>query len=407
MGKQGFASIYRFRGIFRLCLWLMVVGLVAAGSTGCVPGLGPKIQSLTSDPSVLSDNGFVTYKYRITGADGFRLTEGDNIIAESKGPLSSTYDGITRGLPGNALRVGNSDTVKVVLTATSGQVKDEKTLMLKFASALPSMPQTPDGVAWSDNRVPRWGPPTTTPVSTTSPASTATLPEASTTPYPPDFFQCPSTCNHCLTPDEAASRGFNKKCSEQPCYFSPNKDKYWYCYSEPVGYCCKQGPPGQAGQIIESTKSQCAESGGDYWSLDMNTAVQACQATGYCCRNGQIAGPMSKDQCALAGGSYWSSDQAQVIQACQPVGYCCRNGQVTGPVTQTQCAGAWYASQSAAQQACQPRCFCCVRSVPSPLARVAPSPGRVFESTPAACAAQGGSCYSTMEAAQQACTRLY
>lgn len=407
MGKQGFAGIYRFKGILGLCMWLVVVCLVIAGLPGCVPGGGPKIQSLTSDIPTLQDGGIATYSYRILDADGFQLTEAGNVIAVSRGPLSSTYDGITRGLPGNTWRAGNDDTVKVVLVATRGQAKDEKTLVLKFSSALPAkLEATADGIPWSDNRVPLWGPPTTAPVSPTSPASTATLPESSTTPYPPDFFKCPDSCSHCLTPDEAASLGFNAKCSDQPCYFSPNKDKLWYCYSEPAGYCCKRGPAGMAGQVIEATKSQCAGSGGDFWSLSEGEAIKACLPTGYCCREGQIGGPMTKDQCALVGGSFWSPSQAEVIQACQPVGYCCSNNQVTGPVTQSQCAGLWSTSQAAAMQACQPKCYCCVRPGTSPLSRAAPAPGRVFETTPSACAAQGGSCSSTMEEAQRACTLL-
>ena len=403
------AMIFRFKGIFRLSMWLLVVGLVTAGSLGCFAGGGAQIRTFKVEPSKLTAGGFARYEMEVSNATDIVVTEGTNVIYLVKGPAVSTYKAAFNGLKTSATQARGSNALKTILAVSNGTSKDSKTLEIPFATVLALKAVTPPvGQSGSDSggttSKSYWLPPTS---SAAAPQFDKCDKSSNSPPIPdnsPGFAPCPSVSDYCLKSEEAAQLGYTKT-SEDPCLYTQDKDQTWYCYKEPAGYCCRAGQSGQAGQVTEATKTQCEATGGDYWSRDEGEAKQACQATGYCCRDGQIGGPMTEDQCFAAGGSVWSTDQGEVMQKCEALGYCCRDGQV-GRATQNQCdqmGGAWSTNQGEVMQACQP-CYCCTRAAASPVGRIrGDTPGQVTQTTPGACAAQGGSCYNSMEAASQAC----
>jgi hypothetical protein len=410
MRQLGF-GIHRFKGIFGVCMCFVVVGLVTAGLLGCAIAGRAQIKVFRFAPEKLAAGDFARYEMEVSNVTDILVTEGTNVIYSVKGPAVSSYKVAFNGLKTSALQTRGSSTLKTVLTVTNGNDKQTKILEIPFATVLalktPSIVQTgSDNTSGAGKSY--WLPPTSSLASTKFDACDQDTNGPQAPANYPNFPPCPIGCDHCLKPDEAAASGFTQKCSEEPCYYSQDNDQKWYCYSEPKGWCCKVGQAGQVGQVTEATKTQCKEAGGDFWSLDKNEAIQACQVTGYCCRGGQVGGPMTKAECAAAGGSLWSTNQSEVAQACQPLGYYCRDGQVVGPIAQAQAAQmgvTWYPTQASAQQACQPACYCCTRNVPSALSRApgTATTGTVTQTTPAACARQGGTCYNSMQAANQAC----
>ena len=404
MRSQNRARIFWFKGIFRLCVCLVVVGIVILGAAertaaATATGSPPEIKVFTADPLILPDGGSATYTFEVWNATNIKLIEAGELLKEINGPPLTTYKGKATGRTTYKIRLRSMDSFDATLVASNAGGQKEQKLSIAFATKVKPRPVPPNKKPGTDARTPKWGPQTSKPASSTTPAKSTLL------PWPDEFFKCSGDCKYCLKPDDAAQLGYTQKCSEQLCLYSQDNQQKWYCYSEPKGYCCKEGPAGQEGQVTDATKSECTASGGDYWSLDRNEAVQACQATGYCCRDGQIGGPMTENQCTAAGGSIWSPDRAEVIQKCEPLGYCCKDGQV-GRATQNQCdqmGGSWSTNQSQAAQACQP-CYCCTRATASPVGRNrGEAPGQVTQTTPGACAAQGGTCYNSMQAASQAC----
>lgn len=369
-------------------LGIIIPGTAERTDAASAIGSPPEIKLFSAVPLILPDGGSALYTFVVSGATNLKVVEAGEIIKEINSPPDTTLNGNVRGRTTYEIRIDSINTFDTVLIAKNGSGEQKKTLTISFATLLP--PQSATLVPpVSDNqtkvRTPKWGP-----QSSASPTITTSI-LSITTRDAPQFAKCPTNCNYCLRPDEAAARGFTQRCSEQPCYYSPDNQQKWYCYSEPKGWCCKEGQAGQVGQVTEATKSECAQAGGNYWSTDKNEAIQACQPAGWCCRNGQIA-QTTRAECSQVGGEYWSTDKNETIQACQPVGWFCSGGNVyQGTQAQAAQAGAtWYSSQAQAAQACQPACWCC-------------SGGKVFQTTPAACARSGGACYSTQSQAASAC----
>jgi hypothetical protein len=398
MRLSGFGWVRSMNSPLRLCLCLVLVYLISIAATGSAAAASatgplPKIERFTADPMVLEDNQAALYTFVVKGAENMRVIEGNDTLYEINSPSSATLKGTVQGNPTYAIRTGDSNTFDAIVKARNKSGEVEKKLTLSFASVLPPKPTSlippVSDILSATARTPKWGPQTSASVpSTPSTASPAYI------PWRPEFAECPKGCNYCLKPDDAASRGFTQRCLEQPCYYSPDNKENWYCYSEPEGWCCKEGVAGQAGQVTEATKTQCAQSGGDHWSTNQSEAIQACQPAGWCCRGGQIA-QATKDQCAQWGGDYWSTNQSEAIRACQPPCWCCAGGKV-GQIPQNQCAqmgGACYADQHQAIERCQPAdvpCWCCAG-------------GKVGQTTQAQCAQMGGRCYADQHQAIERC----
>jgi len=421
MRLSGFRWVHRMNSLLGLCLCLVLIGLTTAGAIvytnrSYSGGMLPDVQVCKAEPLVLNDvdsapaaigenkpviqvfkaapmvldapDSAAVYTFKVKHATNVQINEAGTNIRDISNPSGATLQGNVTGLPASAIPTDDSGRFITFLIASNGDgsVKAELTLSLA-QNLLPTGPpagQSGETGNQTEPRSPKWLPQVFTPRTTT--------PSTPTTANKPEFLKCPDGCPYCLKPEDAKSRGFTQKCSEERCYYSPDNQQNWYCYSEPVGYCCKAGQAGQVGQVVEATKSKCAQTGGA-WYLNQTDAIQACQPVGYCCRDGQLA-QFTKTQCAQVGGSYWSTNQNEAIQACQPIGWCCRDGQV-GQTTRAQCAQVggsyWSTNQAEAMRACQPvLCWCC-------------SGGKAYQTTKAQCAQSGGTCYSTESQADAAC----
>lgn len=385
MRPSNFREVHWFTNISRLCLCLAVVGIITFGAAesaaaASTTGSPPVIKAFSAEPLTLKDGGSALYMFEVWDATKIQLIEAGNIIKEINGPPATNYKGKATGRTTYQIRTGGSNTFDTILLASNASGNQEKKLTLSFETKL--QPRTTSLIPpvtddQTKARTPKWGPQTSasaplTPL-TTSPASN----------WPPQFAKCPTGCDHCLKPDEAASRGFTQKCLEQPCYYSPDDQQKWYCYREPEkGWCCKDGKVG------ETTKEQCAQMGGTLYA-NQAQAMERCQPVGWCCAGGRV-GEATQSQCAQLGGALYAN-QAQAIQACQPVGWCCKDGKVY-QATKEQCAQmggiTWYATQAEAIRACQqpPTTYWCCRN------------GQVIQTT-----TPGTGCYTTQAEAMRAC----
>ncbi len=414
MRASNFREVHRLTSISRLCLCLVLIGLIAAGTIMCtersesgmlLPGVQvcqaandgvnaqypaggkpPEIQLFKAEPLELGTEDAAIYTFVVKYATKVQIIEAGNIIKDIINPSASTLKGTVKGLSAAAIQTADSNTFDTILKAISESGEVEGKVTLSFTTELPPKPTSlipPVSANQTTARTPQWGPQTSAPATSSAPSTT--LPEGATSSLPPDFFKCPSNCNHCLTPEEAAAQGFTTRCSEQPCYFSPNKDKKWYCYKEPEGWCCRDY------KVSQSTKTECARLGGN-WYANQAEAVRACQPLGWCCKDGKIA-QITEAQCAQVGG-YWYTTQAEAIERCQLMCWCCVGGKVY-QTTESQCAqmgGACYSTQAEATRACQPMCWCC-------------ADGKVFQATESQCYQSKGTCYSTQAEATRACQR--
>jgi hypothetical protein len=319
------------------------------------------------------------YTFKVKLATNVQINEAGTNIRDISNPSGATLQGTANGLPASSIPTDGSGKFVCTIVASNEYGTATKALELSIAANL--IPAGQSGL--TDNqtkpRTPNWLLQFSTP-------GTSTPSTGSKTGSEPVFFTCPSSCEACLKPNDAASRGFTQKCSEERCYYSPDDQQSWYCYSEPEGWCCANE------KVSQTTKRECAQIQG-FWSTNQNEAIQACQPVGWCCRDGNLY-QATKTQCAQVGGSYWSTNQNEALQACQPMGYCCRDGQV-GQTTRAQCAQVggsyWSTNQAEAMRACQPvSCWCCAS-------------GKVFQTTQAQCAQSGGTCYSTESQADAAC----
>jgi hypothetical protein len=334
-----------------LSLCLVIVCLITTGANGVSGGSSgnePTIKLFEADHSVLDDSNFAMYKFVVKHATEIEVIEAGNTIKAVNNPSAHTLKGTVYGMPANAIQTGGSNTFEAVLYARNDSGEVEKRLTLSFATAPPPPPAPPPADSSSTAPVtPQWGEQYSSPRST-QPATSTT----DQLPWPPDFARCPSNCPYCLTPDKAKSRGFTQKCLDQPCYYSPDNQQKWYCYSEPEGWCCVGG---HGGQVSQATKTECTQMSGD-WYADQSQAMQACQETCWCCRQDGAVGNVTVNECLIVGTCY--ATQFQARQACQELMpcWCCVNGQV-GQISQTQCiqmGGCCHNTQAEAVGACQP-----------------------------------------------------
>jgi hypothetical protein len=378
MRLSGFGWVHSMNSLLRLCLCLVLVGLITAGAIGCtawsstggmLPGVQvcqaeplqqnevdyalsaiggnePVIQAFKAAPMVLDTaDSAAIYTFKVKNAKNVQINEGGNDIRDISNPTLATLNGTVNGLPASAIQTDGSGKFITVLTASNddGSVKAELTLSLA-ANLLP--PGLPAGQSSEAGKQTKPGPPKWLD-QYSSPVTLTKLDQSNILNATPEFSKCPESCNYCLKPDEAANLGYTQKCSDQPCYYSPDKEK-WYCYKPTPGWCCTNG------NVIQNTKTECTQIGG-FWSTNQSEAIQACQPMGYCCLNGQIYYPSTQAQCAQVGGT-WYATQAEAISACQPVTcWCCSGGQVV-QTTQAQCRrweGTCYATQSQATAGCR------------------------------------------------------
>jgi hypothetical protein len=353
------------------------------------------------------------YTFTVKRAKNVVITEAGNDIKNISNPSGATINGIATGLPASAIPADDSGKFITVLMASNDDGSVNAALTLSFsekllASGLPAgQSETSDNQ--TEPRSPKWL------AQYSSPFGPA---RSSLSGTEPKFFDCPSDCEYCLTPEDAKSQGMGERCSAERCYYSPDNQQNWYCFKPAPGWCCnnlnvsqatkdecnKMGgfwflnqsealercqPLGyccQNGNITSLTRPQCAQVGGIYYA-DVVEAKERCQPLGYCCQNGNITS-LTRPQCAQAGGSYWSTNQAQTAERCQPTGYCCRDGQVY-PTTQAQCnqtgGSYWSTNQAQTAERCQPMGYCC-------------RDGQVYPTTQAQCNQTGGSYWSTNQA---------
>ena len=415
--------------ILRLCLCLVVVGIIISGAAehtaaASATGSPPDIRAFSADPLILPDGGHAVYAFEVWNATKIQVVEAGETINEYSGPPSTTSKGKASGRTTYQIRTGPGDTFEAMLIASNAGGIQRKTLTLSFATkfkpaATSQIPPVSDN--GTKARTSKWG--------TQAPAPANLGPSAlsSLAPWPRQFAICPSGCQSCLQPSEAAAKGLTQKCLEQPCYYSPDKTQYWYCYGETKGWCCKDG------KVTPATRDQCATAGGSWYATEAE-ATRACQSSGWCCRNGQVSpstqaqcvqslaaaggvwyatqaeamngcgqvcwcctngryGQTTADACANMGGTCYAT-QAQASERCQPVGWYCVGGKVY-PGTSSQAAqsgAAWYATQAEATRACAPptTCWCCTN-------------GRYGQTTADACANMGGTCYATQAQASERC----
>jgi hypothetical protein len=453
-----FSAIYKPSGLLGVCLCIAVVGSMILGtavSDAAATGSPPEIRAFRADPTTLKDGDSALYSFEVWNATALQISEAGDVIRMIRSAPSSFLKGTARGRTTYQIRTGGSSSFDVVLLASSPGGRLERKLTIKFATTLPV--SSTSTVPGSDNgttaRTPKWGPQfTSTLPADQSPAST--LP---TVNWPPQFAKCSSDCNYCLRPEDAAARGFTQKCSDQPCYYSPDNQQKWYCYSKPATiWCCKDG------KVVEMTKDQCAQTGGSgyateaeatracqqvvgwycsggnvyqgtqqqaaqagvAWYATQAEAAKVCNPAGWCCRGGQIA-QTDKTQCAQAGGN-WFTTQGEALRACQQmmIGWFCMGGNVyQGTQQQAAQAGAtWYSTQAEAARACQTTYWCCsngqvyqtttytsgcyktqTEAQQACSACWCCSAGKVYQTTPAACARSGGTCYSSQSQAAAGC----
>jgi hypothetical protein len=399
--------------VFGLFLCLVLIGLITAGAIaytapsstgGMLPDVqvcqaeplqqnevdyapaavagGPIIQIFKANPMVLDTaTSAAVYAFKVYRAKNVQITEAGNDIKNISNPTLATLNGTATGLPASAIPADDSGEFTAILFASNdnGSVQAELTLSLAKellgAEAGATGPENETGgnkSRWLD-QLPRSTPPKSI--------------QSYINKNEPNFFKCPSGCENCLKPGDAASLGFTQKCSEERCYYSPDEQQSWYCYKPTPGWCCANE------KVSQSTKAECDRMQG-FWSTSQADATQACQPKGYCCLNGQVYYPSTQAQCVQMGGTNWSTNQAQTTRLCQPTGYCCLNGQVT-TATQTQCAqmggSNWSTNQAQTAERCRPQmCWCCLK-------------GQVYQTTQAQCTQSGGACYSTQSQATAAC----
>jgi hypothetical protein len=271
-----------------------------------------------------------------------KIIEGDDILKAVTSPSGAPLKGTVRGNKTNAIRTGEGNTFQTVLVAGNDYGETSEMLTLSFITELPVKPTvSPDEATDSaeEQWKPQWG-------EQYSPAPAGTAP-STISREGPDFFQCPESCPYCLTSGEAASMGFNRKCSEELCYYSPEKQQKWYCYSEPEGWCCKDT------LVSQTTKSECILMGGD-WYASQAEAMIACQPKCWCCRVDGMVGNVTVNECLKVGTCY--NTRAEAVNACQQLlmCWCCVEGKVI-QTTQTQCikiGGTCYFTQSEALERC-------------------------------------------------------
>jgi hypothetical protein len=349
-----FGWVRNRNSVFGMLICLVFIGLTTAGAAepmmtnhgvsaaAATDGNPPVIQMFKAEPMELdAADSAAMYTFKVKRATNVQISEAGNDIKNISNPSGATLQGTANGLPAGAIPTDDSGKFVCTIVATNEYGTDTKALTLSLAANLIPAGQSGATDNRTEKRTPKWLDQYSTPGTPTP---------STTTRNTPDFSKCPTSCAYCLKPGEAANLGFTQKCSDQRCYYSPDNQQSWYCYSEPVGWCCNNG------QVSQATKSQCTQSGGSYWSTNQSEVIQACQPMGWCCRDGNLY-QATEAQCAQMGGSYWSTNQAQAMERCRQSATCwCCAGSTVYQTTQAQCAqmgGTCYATQAEATAACR------------------------------------------------------
>jgi hypothetical protein len=461
MRLSGFRWVRSMNSPLGLCLCLVLIGLTTAGAIAytnqsysgetlpgvrvcqaeplqqneidyapaAIDGNKPVIQVWKATPMVLdSPTSAAVYTFKVKRATNVQIGEAGANIKNISNPTGATVQGTANGNPASAIPWDENGQATCTITASNENGSVQKELKLSLAKELlPPPPPAGQSDNQAGNNKSKW---LDSPLRSTPPVST----QPPITINEPNFFKCPSGCENCLTPGDAASLGFTQKCSDVPCYYDPAKTQ-WFCYKPTPGWCCANN------MVTPSTKAECDKMYG-YWSTSQNDAKQACEKGCCCLSNGQISYPSTQTQCAQVNGTYYTnlgqckelckpkgcccvngqtyypSTQSQCAQmngqyytdlsTCkarceQPTGCCCVNGQMQYPTTQIQCTqmyGQYYTDLGMCKELCHPQlCWCCT---PSRLARGAA--GSVSQMTQAQCQGQGGACYATQAQATAACS---
>jgi hypothetical protein len=240
MRLSGFGWVNSKKSLLRLCLCLVLVGVITAGavaftamsSTGeklptvqmcqaaplqqneagyapsAIAGNKPSIDVFKATPMVLdTPSSAAVYTFKVKNATNVQINEAGANIKTISNPSGAALQGTATGLPASAIATDDSGKFITVLTASNDNGSDQAELTLSLsekllASRLPAGQSEETGNQNSKYK-PTWGPLIYHPV-TPNPTTTTTLNE-------PKFFECPSDCDHCLRPDEAASQGFAQR----------------------------------------------------------------------------------------------------------------------------------------------------------------------------------------------------
>ena len=386
MGKLGFAKIHRLSGIFRLCMCLVLVGIIILGAAEGIAAADtaaglPVIKMFTGDTLTVLDGGHVVYKFEVYNGTKIQIWEAGALLNEYSGPPDNTSKGETPGMTTYQIRKGNMDSYDTILRASNSNGQREQKLKISFATkskpkTTALIPPVSDNGTGNKNR---WGPQT----SALSTAATAPV----TPRQKPEFFQCPKGCESCLKPDVAAANGLTQKCSEERCYYSPDSQQNWYCYGEPLllGWFCVDG------KVYQGSEADAKQAGATLYATEAE-AIKACEQACWCCTNGRY-GQTTPDACAKMYGTCFAT-QAKASEGCLPLGWFCSGNKVyPGTSSQAAQAGAtWYATEVEANKACQqPMCWCC-------------KDGTYSYITESACAQTGGKCYANEAQAKELCS---
>ena len=369
--------------LFQKCNAQVMEEYYSTHPSTAINGKVPEIQIFKAAPMILdTPTSNAIYTFKVKNATKLQISEAGNNIKNIINPSSATLQGKATGLPASAITVDSGGNFVTKITASNDYDSVNAQLTLSFSDKLVASRTPPDETEPSDNgtepRSPKW----------LDQYSSPFISRSSNLPKPgeePVFFKCPSNCENCYKPEEAARLGFSERCSEERCYYSPDGKQNWYCYKPVPGWCCING------NVVQSTKDECNKIGG-FWYLIQAEALERCQPLGYCCKDGQLyVGTETK--CLQIGGTFYLNQQEAMLR-CQHTCWCCANGKVF-QATESQCiqlGGRCFTTQSQAMQYCQPEevCWCC-------------SYGKVFQTSPAQCVKSGGTCYSSYEQAMQYC----
>jgi hypothetical protein len=341
-------KVHRLKIMMRLllCIAMVAVTLLVAADSAAAAAVSispPEIRVFSAEPLVLPDGASAVYAFEVRNATRVQLIEAGEVIREINNPPSTSCSGKARGRTTFQIRRGGMNSFDATLLAVNSGGSQQRMLTLSFATKIlprdnSQIPPADDALAKS--KKPEW-------LGQTSLSSPPGLAGQIVSTYPPPFEKCAKGCDYCLQPDDAASRGFTNQCSKGPCYYSPDKQQYWYCYSKPVTvWCCVDG------KVVETTKDSCYKKGGTPYPTEAE-AVKSCQQEGWCCKDGKV-GPLEQAACLRMGGA-WFLTEKEALNACQSLIWCCIDGKVIETTKET-CygkGGTAYATEAEAIKACQ------------------------------------------------------
>jgi hypothetical protein len=382
------SNIHILKAMVRLllCIAMVAVTLLAAVDVAVAAAVGispPEIRLFAADPLVLPDGASAVYTFEVRNATNIQLIEAGEVIKEINNPPSTACSGKAVGRTTHHIRSGGINSFNAVLLAVNSGGSQQRTLALSFASMLQPLSAAHLPLSEKDTsktKKPDW-------LEQTSLSSSSGLTGQIVSAYPPPFEKCSKSCDYCLEPGDAAERGFTQQCSQEPCYYSPDKQQYWYCYSKPATvWCCIDG------QVIETTKDSCYKKGGTPYPTE-ELAVKSCQAEGWCCQDGKVY-PLDRATCSERGG-HWFLTEKEAKDACSTI-WCCIDGQVFGTDKETCYAkgGTAYATEAEARKACQAEGWCCVE-------------GKIAPTLQTPCREMGGTWFLTEKEAKDACSTIW